>query len=320
MAGRNAFIVLSVVAGLLAPLGPVQSATTPKFEVASIRTCRAGDIAPAAGTKSGRGGAGRVSGSPGRLSVECRTVASLIRDAYLSYTSGEAWPQPVGSLTPAAPVSDRLRGQEIKGSPAWVNADRYTIEAKAEGAQSIEMMRGPMMQGLLEDRFRLKMHREVREIPVYELTVDKGGPKLKATQDGGCIVIRRGQAPPEPTSGEPFPRICGGFLGDDLKGSTMANLCRQFSVMMDRDVIDKTGIPGVFDIHLESFFENARPSGPAGGAPGLSNPPGPQIPPDPTDVFAAARIALKKLGLKLEPAKGSGEFLVIDHVEKPSEN
>ena len=252
MAGRNAFVVLSFVTGLLAPPSPAQSATTPKFEVASIRTCKAEDIAPAAGTKGGRAGAGRVSGSPGRLSVECRTVASLIRDAYLSYPSGEAWPKPVGSLTPVAPVSDRLRGQEVKGSPAWVNADRYTIEAKAEGPQSLEMMRGPMMQALLEDRFKLKLHREIREIPVYELTVDKGGPKLKVTQGGSCIIMDRDHPPPGPD--QPFPRICGGFFGDDLNGSTMVNLCRQFSVMMDRDVIDKTGITGVFDIHLESFF------------------------------------------------------------------
>jgi len=132
-----------------------------------------------------------VSGSPGRLSVECRTVASLIRDAYLSYTSGEPWPQPIGPLTRVAPsVSDRLRGQEIKGSPAWVNVDCYTIEARAEGTQSMEMMRGPMMQALLEDRFKLKMHRNIVEIPLYELTVDKGGPKLKTTRDGSCIVWR----------------------------------------------------------------------------------------------------------------------------------
>ena len=209
MAGRNAFIALSVVAWVLVPPNPVQSATTPKFEVASIRACKAGDVAPARGGKSGRGGAGRVSGSPGRLNVECRTVASLIRDAYLSYPSGEPWPQPVGSLTPVAPVSDRLRGQEIKGSPAWVNADRYTIEAKAEGPQSLEMMRGPMMQAPLEDRFRLKMHREVREIPVYELTVDKGGPRLKTAQAGSCVVVDRDHPPPELPSGQ-FPRICGG--------------------------------------------------------------------------------------------------------------
>jgi len=315
MAGRNFFIALSVVAGFLEPVSRAQSATTPRFEVASIKPCKAVDVAPVAGVKSGRGGAGRVTGSPGRLNAECQTVANLIRDAYLSYPKGETWPQPVGSLTPVAPVSDRLRHQEIKGSPAWVNSDRYTIEAKAEGPQSLEMMRGPMMQVLLEDRFKLKLHREIRENPVYELTVDKGGPKgLTPTPDGSCVVMGHG---PSLEPGQPLPRFCGGLLGDDLYGSTMANLCRQFSVLTDRDVIDKTGITGVFDIHLESFWRN---SAPADGAGGVSNPPGPPIRPDPADVFAAAQTALKKVGLRLEPAKGSGEFLVIDRVEKPSEN
>jgi uncharacterized protein (TIGR03435 family) len=175
-----------------------------------------------------------------------------------------------------------------------------------------------MMQVLLEDRFKLKMHRETREVPVYELTVDKGGPRLKPKQEGSCIVVDHDHPPPGP--GERFPRICGGFFGDDLNGSTMANLCRQFSVMMDRDVIDKTGITGLFDIHLESYWENAQLGAFAEPLTALNNPPVPPIPPDRAAVFAAGRIAVKKLGLKLEPAKGSGEFLVIDSVEKPSEN
>ena len=318
MARWNVFAALLVVAGFLAPTARAQSAAARKFEVASIKPCKDGNVAPVAGAKSGRAGSGRASGSPGRLSAECQTVANLIRDAYLSYANGEPWPQPVGSLTRVAPVSERLRMQDLGGSPAWVNRDRYTIEAKAEGAPSLEMMRGPMMQGLLEDRFKLKIHRETREIPVYELTVDKGGPKLKPTHEGSCIVVDRDHPPPGP--GEPFPRICGGFFGDDLNGSTIANLCRQFSVQMDRDVIDKTGITGVFDMHLDSFWENAQHSPPADGAAGPNNPPGPPIRPDPAEVLAAARIAVQKLGLKLEPAKGSGEFLVIDRVERPSEN
>lgn len=259
-----------------------------------------------------------MSGSPGHLSAECQTIAELIRDAYLNYANGEPWPHPVGSLSPVGPVSSRLANQELKGSPAWVNRDRYTIEAKAEGAQSREMMSGPMMQGLLEDRSQLKIHRDSREIPVYELTVDKGGARLTPSRDGSCIVIRPGHPPPGP--GEPFPHICGGFFRDDLNGSTLANLCTQFSVMMDRDVIDKTGITGVFDIHLDSFWENFLPRPPADSAAGPNNPPAPQARPDPADVFAAAQISLEKLGLKLEPAKASAEFLVIDHVERPSEN
>ena len=315
MARWNALLSLLVVVGILAPEIRAKSATAPKYEVASIKRC-AGDVAPVNSGKSSRGGEGRVSGLPGRLRAECQTVANLIRDAYLSYANGEPWPQPPGSLTPVAPVSPRLRRQEIKGSPPWVNSDRYTIEAKAEGTQSVEMLRGPMMKALLEDRFKLKIHHERREVPVYELTVDKGGPKPKATREGSCIMVDRDHPPPEPTPGKPFPHICGGFLGDDLNGSTIANLCRQLSVLMDQDVIDKTGTTGVFDFHMESFWENAR----LNAAAGPSDPSSPSASPAPADVFAAARIALRKLGLKLEAAKGSGEFLVIDHVERPSEN
>jgi uncharacterized protein (TIGR03435 family) len=150
-------------------------------------------------------------------------------------------------------VSDRLRRQEIKGSPGWVNDDRYAIEAKAEGPQSVEMMRGPLMKALLEDRFKLKLHREAREIPVYELTVGKGGAKLHVAWDGGCFVTGQGRPEPSELESGKLPPICGGFSGDDLNGSTMANLCRQFSVLTDRDVIDKTGTAGVFDMHLEGL-------------------------------------------------------------------
>jgi uncharacterized protein (TIGR03435 family) len=75
---------------------------------------------------------------------------------------------------------------KIEGGPAWINSDRYEINAKAEGDASPEMMMGPMMQGLLEDRFKLKVHRESREVQVYALTVAKGGLKLKPFQEGSC--------------------------------------------------------------------------------------------------------------------------------------
>jgi uncharacterized protein (TIGR03435 family) len=67
-----------------------------------------------------------------------------------------------------------------------MSPDRYSIEARAETPQSIAMMRGPMMQRLLEDRFHLKTHRETREVPVYIMTVSKDGPKLQPTRQGGC--------------------------------------------------------------------------------------------------------------------------------------
>jgi uncharacterized protein (TIGR03435 family) len=145
--------------------------------------------------------------------------------------------------------------QPIKGSPSWVDSDRYTIDVKAEDAAiSQETMRGPMMQALLEERFKLKIHRESKEIPVYELTVVSGGAKLQPSKEGSCIVKFSPQDR-EPAPGQPLPRVCGMFNpnkggGTDVPGTTIGSLCRQFSVTLDRDVIDKTGLQGMFDIHL----------------------------------------------------------------------
>ena len=138
--------------------------------------------------------------------------------------------------------------------PRWASSDRYTIDAKAEGPAAPEMMRGPMMQALLEDRFKLKIHRDSKEVPVYELTVAKGGPKLQVAQEGTCIT---GPPPSSRAPGQDPPRICGrGGIADKggtaYPGNTIAQLCSNLSGFFDRDVIDKTGIKGVFDIHIDA--------------------------------------------------------------------
>jgi uncharacterized protein (TIGR03435 family) len=125
-----------------------------KFEVASIRPCKA-DAVPEGGRKGGR-----ESLSPGRLTLECHTVKSLIQMAYVLFANGSVHPRTVVPM---------------EGGPAWINSERYTIDAKAEGTPSHGMMHGPMLQALLEERLNLKVHRETREIPVYVLTVAKGG-------------------------------------------------------------------------------------------------------------------------------------------------
>ena len=287
---------------------------TSKFEVVSVKpSTGCGN----SGGKTGRGGGGgRANWDPGRLSLECQTVENLIRWAYLRFPNGVPWPVSATIGLPDSPISQRLLNQEFKGSPAWFSSDRYDIDAKPSGPQSMEMMRGPMIQVLLEDRFKLKIHRETREIPVYELTVAKGGPKLLAWKPGSCLPFDLTDGPPPPLKpGQPPPAApCGAVhrLSNDqleIRGVTMADLCRQFSVSSDRDVIDKTGITGVFDFHLElSFSDLGYPEPGSGPAPFT-----------PTDGVAIS-IAVQKFGLQLKPAKGSGEFIVIDHVEKPSGN
>ncbi|MGA3242935.1 MAG: TIGR03435 family protein [Bryobacteraceae bacterium] len=270
------------------------AAATLKFEVASVKPCKTED-----GGGGGRMGGGGGSPSPGRLHLTCRTVMDLVRMAFLQYADGKSTPP--GRHVP------------VSGGPAWIDSDRYDIDATAEGAPGQAMMSGPMIQALLEDRFKLKIHRETREVPVYAMTVSKGGARLQVGQPGKCFTWNPGHPVP-PSQRPPGLSPCGVFApspakdGSYMYGTTLANFCVQLSLVLDRDVIDKTAIAGVFDIHVE-----APPADdPAGDA---------TYPASPTDALGSAIFdAVQKLGLKLEPAKGSGELLVIDRVEKPSGN
>jgi uncharacterized protein (TIGR03435 family) len=183
-----------------------------------------------------------------------------------------------------------------------------------------------MMQALLEDRFKLKIHRENRVVPVYELTVAKGGPKLQPHREGSCPGPDSFDPETGKASWQSFINMCGWLKigkdgGADVNGTNIANLCRLLSDRSDRDVIDKTGLTGMFDIHLDT-----RPVAPPIDAIAPGDPAEPRRLTAAeaglvrAERFAQLQSALPKLGLKLEPAKGSGEFLVIDHVETPSGN
>jgi uncharacterized protein (TIGR03435 family) len=294
----------AVVAGAIAfgiisePEIRAQSAAAPKFDVISVKpSTKCQD-------DGGRGGGGGGrSWSPGRLSLECRTVMSLIRMAYVQFADG----------------TRRTRGSEvpIEGGSPWINSIHYDIDAKAGGAPGVEMMSGPMMQALLEDRFKLKVRRDTGSVLVYELTLAKDGPKLQPAQAGKCVTSDPG--PPEP--GKPWTPPCGAFNqpnpngGLYTYGQTMAGLCREFSGILGRDVIDKTGITGTFDLYLELSFDELSPG--IGDAPTPTEPGAAVASADP---FAAISAAIQKLGLKLVAAKGPGTVLVIDHVERPSGN
>jgi uncharacterized protein (TIGR03435 family) len=202
---------------------------------------------------------------------------------------------------------------QISGGPDWINSQRYDIEAKADGSPSGKQMTGPLLQALLADRFKLTLHRETKQLPVYELTVAKGGPKLKPSPEGGCIPFSIDSAalPPLRAPGEPHPTFCG-FLGFgvegldrklEMAGVTIAELASSLSRGELRTVLDKTGLAGTFDVNLHWSVDPAASTEPAPAT-------GPSL-------FAAIQ---EQLGLKLESSKGPVEVLVIDHVEKPSAN
>ena len=282
-----------------------QAGVKPSFDVVSVKlnpSCN-GDLAG-------------LEIRPGRLNLPCNALRGLIRMAYRS-----------GSID--------SRPLEVIGGPAWINSDRYQISAKAENNASVELMTGLMMQTLLEERFQLKVHREFRNTPVYELSVAKSNPNLRPSKEGSCTPRDLTQiAPPNPGDLKAFAEAqkknCGYETGSGTLVSNGLNMIRdwqgismqEFAALnltsyVDRPVIDKTGLAGRFDFHLE-FFRERRST----GVININGVDVPEPPPSsPDGAFPSIFSALKdQLGLKLSPANAPLEVIVIDQLEKPSPN
>ena len=248
-------------------------AASPKFETASVKPCKV-DPAP---DGARLGNPPRV--SPDRLILTCVGLRQIIQTAYLVYPNGQ-----FDSLGMERP---------IEGAPGWTDGERYTIEAKAEAPVSRGTIMGPMLQALLEERFRLKVRRETRPAAVYHLVVATGGPKLRRF-DGSCISVSDFSKEDPP----PDPRQCrnsGTATSRDWKGISIDNLVLAFLLpsIVGRPVINRTGIAGLYDIHLDFSMDGTGDH--------------PSIP-------AALE---QQLGLRLVPSRGTREFLVIERVERP---
>jgi len=188
--------------------------------------------------------------------------------------------------------------RQLSGPGAGLS-EKYDVAAKAEHAvKPDEMLR--MLQALLADRFKLVVRRETREVPVWALTIGKGGPKLHQSD------------PPESEAATPrTPSHAGGTEARSghlvFKDESMPDFAWALSRTAgsgDRMVVDHTGLKGNYDFELT--FE--RDSGPVGAdVRDLEGSP----------IFSALQ---EQLGLKLESKKAPVEFLIIEHVEQPSEN
>lgn len=195
-----------------------------------------------------------------------------------------------------------------------MHSERFDIDARSDGQPTLQMMQGPMMQAVLEERFKLKIRRENRQGPVYELTVGKGSPKLKPFQKGNCTPVTIGRPLPQLAVDQRYCRNMAYPRGVNLEGGTLAMFAGLPGMILDRPVIDKTGITDLFTIHLE-FSPDDLTSPPAAAI--ASGAPAPVAPPDAPGIFQAIQ---EQLGLKLVPAKGPLDLLVIDHVERPTAN
>jgi uncharacterized protein (TIGR03435 family) len=234
----------------------------------------------------------------------------------------------------------RVSGYQLVGGPSWLDSERFDIVAKApEGSRPDQTPL--MLRGLLADRFKLKVHAEKREVPIYALVLARSdgrlGPKLsKSTDDcekilaerrAAALAARAGGAGPVPftppgpnekpvctISMRPTPVPNGiPLLNFRAGGQPIQVLVSQISGIVNRFVVDRTGLTGLYDFELEFSMRAQVPL--TTQTPGAGNTPAAPIDDGPT-MFDAVR----ELGLKLESERGPVEHLVIDSVERPTED
>lgn len=255
-----------------------QAPPSPTFEVASVRQNKSGDPRLQMGFEPG-----------GRFSAVNISIRNLMAIAYIT-------------ARPALP------GLRIVGAPAWVDSTRFDIVAKTEG-QYQPGTDVPLLRNLLTERFKLKVHTETRELPVYALVLARQdrrlGPRLTTSSVDCDVVNGRGGLPGTPNQAASSCRALIAFGRIAGTGLTMQQLAGSLSGPVNSIVLDKTGLTGVFDLNLEFTPDQVT----SGGQP-VSLDTGPSI-------FTAVQ---EQLGLKLESTKGSVEVVVIDHVEPPTED
>ena len=218
----------------------------------------------------------------------------------------------------------QLGPNELTGEPDWAKSEGWDINAKvaSEDVDALKKMsfddRRRMFIQVLQERFGLKYHTEKRELPVYALVVAKGGPKMTEAKEEPDAVKNVGKGGPGKLMGNP------GHI--TAEGTTTEFLSNVLSRMIGRKVVDKTGLNAHYDFTLTWAQEQSGgdageksmmrgpggPGGPAGGPGGGASDPG-----SGASVFTAVQ---EQLGLKLEPQKAMVDIIVIDHLEKPSEN
>ena len=211
---------------------------------------------------------------------------------------------------------------QISGGPGWINSETYEVDGKVPDSLVEELQKLPfdlrrekmnsMIQSLLAERCKLKVSHKTKELPVYALLVARNGSKLQEAKPGETY----------PNGGHPHSgtddagRIEGRAIPISApRGMSLAWL---LTSELGRTVLDQTGLKGKYDFTLQwtpDQIPAAMGIGPEGGKPANENPPTPDS--SGPSLFAAIQ---EQLGLKLESTKGPVEILVIDHIERPSEN
>jgi uncharacterized protein (TIGR03435 family) len=231
----------------------------------------------------------------------------------------------------------QVQPYQVLGGPSWLTSDRFDLTAKAPGGSTPQQM-NVMLQSLLSDRFKLKIHKETRQSDVYRLVKARADGKLgenvkPAAVDCAAGRGRPGGPAPGPTLGAPVPPGLPGARGAgpsgpgggpggcymmvgpgglEIAGQSMSAFANSLANQLGRPVRDETGLTGNYD-----FVVTFMPEGGRGGLP----PPGaPELPPIDPNAPALTTAVIEQLGLKLEPAKGPVEMIVIDSIDQPTED
>jgi bla regulator protein blaR1 len=210
----------------------------------------------------------------------------------------------------------RVQDFQIVGSPNWLSTARFDVAGKVDTNTSREVLPlASMLRALLVERFRLAVHNETRELPIYALVAARSdgqfGPQLRRPSNCVTPVEQRSTRPEDGTRTPSLPTCGNKVLPGNMsgRGVTMLTLTGNLSVFAGRTVVDRTGLSGTFDFDLTWTPDLMTPGRDAAGPGGVvtdSN--GPSLP----------TALQEQLGVKLESTKGPVNVIVIDHVEKPT--
>lgn len=258
-------VIVSLVIGVSGAPPPPD----PEFDAASIKPWKPNP--GNGGSRSGGGlrapDGGHIQYSPGRVATPWTGVTAkrIIMEAY------------------------GVSNYRVTGGPDWLDADMFSLEARSADPRGSESQLRMMLRTLLSRRFNLTLHHDTREMPVYALTVAKGGPRMREWKEGDMDAARSAlQA--EFARGASDASITQIATLVDRMNSDRTNL---FPIMigLDRPVVDKTGLSGTYLVALR---------------------------PVPEEDFKA--VVENQLGLRFVPQKTAADILVIDHIEKPVAN
>jgi uncharacterized protein (TIGR03435 family) len=213
------------------------------------------------------------------------------------HTQGQQFTTTNTSLSDLITWAYDLPARQISGGPAWMGSEKYDLLAEFGGeGKPNEQQKKIMLQKLMADRFQLVFHREKQELSVYAIVVGKTGPKLT------------------PSTGDPngTPGLIDQGLGVlSVRNATMADFASHMQGVLDRQMVDQTGLTGKYDFMLKWTPDESQYGG-------RVKPPAPtEDSTAPPDLFTAIQ---EQIGLRLESTKAPVDVLVIDHADHPSPN